>query len=683
MTAPDSTTDSTADTSGEKLSASELSLLKRAALLMALICIISTLLFNTLAAASANPLLIGLGAWFAWCGIVGAIHYLCFRLAARDEADAEYNRALKSRAKSHNRVGSSDPLVEGGPYLPEFMRRWQWVVLFGGLLFASLVVSAVLRAPAREPIREGLQLAAVSALGVGCVLYFLQHFGNAVQARLQTGVLNGLLHLTRIAVWVSLAAGALLLVQIVTARDFNAWLGWPLFAFTCLLVGETVIRYAGRFYQPTELRDTTSPAGVSLLLDAVLGRGNGWSAAVAGFEKLVGAKLSELWILQFIRQTIPAAVLGTALLAWLSTCFTTIPTGSRGVRVLLGSYQNEALLPGLHFTWPTPFERVEILATELVRTISLGFDKDLEGALLWTEKHVEGEKNLLIGNGETLLTINIPILYRIANPVAFLETTSDPDQALASLAERKLTLLAGRRDSFAMMTDKRSFNAGQDFISNGTVVPSAATTDIEFRPVGSTLLITPNINDDRTVMLRLLQEESRVVQNGADVLVPDGRGGFVNRDIDIVASQTASGTFAAKHGQTVAIGGLIREEILERRSQIPLLGDIPILGLAFRSQNAGRQRQEIILLMTPYIISTPVEAESVSRHLVESNSMHPLAPLGEGSLDLYREKDVLQPATDELDYDANWKPKIEEWKEEHLPVRKAVPVATPRGPFKR
>jgi len=229
----------------------------------------------------------------------------------------------------------------------------------------------------------------------------------------------------------------------------------------------------------------------------------------------------------------------------------------------------------------------------------------------------------------------------------------------------------------------RSFNAGQDLITDGTVIPSAASTDIEFRPVGSTLLITPNINDDRTVMLRLLQEESRVVQNGADVLVPDGRGGFVNRDIDIVASQTASGTFAAKHGQTVAIGGLIREDILERRSQIPLLGDIPILGLAFRAQETGRNRQEVILLMTPYIISTPVEAEAVSRRLVESNSMHPLAPSGEGSLELYGEEDVLQPSTDELDYDANWKPKIEEWKEEHLPVRRAVPVSRPRGPLKR
>ena len=171
---------------------------------------------------------------------------------------------------------------------------------------------------------------------------------------------------------------------------------------------------------------------------------------------MLGVKLREVWIVRYLRQTIELIVVGTVILGWLSTCFTEVPAGSRAVRVLFGRYQPVALNPGLHLTWPWPIEQLEIVATESIRQVSLGFDKDLSGPILWSEPHFEGEKNLLVGDGESLLTIDVPIFYRIADPVRFLETTTDAEKALLVLAERKLIQIAGSRGSFEIMTSERA-----------------------------------------------------------------------------------------------------------------------------------------------------------------------------------------------------------------------------------
>jgi regulator of protease activity HflC (stomatin/prohibitin superfamily) len=90
-----------------------------------------------------------------------------------------------------------------------------------------------------------------------------------------------------------------------------------------------------------------------------------------------------------------------------------------------------------------------------VEQISLGFEYDLGGPALWTEVHYEGEKNLLVGNGEELLSISIPIYYRIKDPIEYLKTTTDAREALISLAYRQLLRVTEARDSFRVMTVER------------------------------------------------------------------------------------------------------------------------------------------------------------------------------------------------------------------------------------
>jgi len=57
-----------------------------------------------------------------------------------------------------------------------------------------------------------------------------------------------------------------------------------------------------------------------------------------------------------------------------------------------------------------------------------------------------------------------------------------------------------------------------------------------------------------------------------------------------------------KDGQTIVIGGLFRDSISTTRSQVPVLGDIPIAGVLFRGTKDTVKREEVIIMLTPHIV---------------------------------------------------------------------------------
>ena len=190
----------------------------------------------------------------------------------------------------------------------------------------------------------------------------------------------------------------------------------------------------------------------------------------------------------------------------------------------------------------------------------------------------------------------------------------------------------------------RSFTGGGNLLNNAGVVGNlGATTAIEFRPVGTTLMITPSINADRTVTLRILQERSNIVQDGATLQIPNGLGGFTAQSVDTVASKTFSGTIVAKDGMTVALGGLIDESANDNRQEVPVLGKLPVLGILFRDQITGRGRTELVLMIRPYIFNTPQEASFLSDQLVGELSLHPSAPHARGTLSTFAPHEVVRP----------------------------------------
>ncbi len=153
--------------------------------------------------------------------------------------------------------------------------------------------------------------------------------------------------------------------------------------------------------------------------------------------------------------------------------------------------------------------------------------------------------------------------------------------------------------------------------AGGVVTPGKITYETETRDVGITLNILPKINADKTVTLSILQDSSSVLEK-AVTLPPITVGNAVqNFQIDSVKTANIEGIVVARDGLTVAIGGLISRSKNNDVRKVPLLGDLPLVGNLFQSKDQSNQSNELVLLITPHIITNPSEAEDVSHEVVE------------------------------------------------------------------
>lgn len=191
--------------------------------------------------------------------------------------------------------------------------------------------------------------------------------------------------------------------------------------------------------------------------------------------------------------------------------------------------------------------------------------------------------------------------------------------------------------------------SGQVVIGERQTV-TAPATEFEYQDVGTMLLITPNINADKTVTLRLLQENSEVQVNGGKI--PIYTSGSVEpvaqTAVDVVYSRSLTGTFVAKDGMTVMAGGLIRETEKEIHTRTPFLGSLPLIGWLFRGTEKGKQRTELIVLIKPHVISTPYEGGRISEELMKALSAHPASD-GRDSMGVFKKDDGPAPDRTVLD----------------------------------
>ncbi len=132
------------------------------------------------------------------------------------------------------------------------------------------------------------------------------------------------------------------------------------------------------------------------------------------------------------------------------------------------------------------------------------------------------------------------------------------------------------------------------YISTTTVTENAATQAIDFLKVGTHLIFRPFISDDGTIRLEVHPELStgnvRVVQG---LTLPDKETTEVTTNI------------MCPDGCSVILGGLIREDVADTISQVPLLGSVPVIGAIFRRKTETLERREIVVVITPHIVCEP------------------------------------------------------------------------------
>ncbi|MFA5659291.1 MAG: secretin N-terminal domain-containing protein [Oscillospiraceae bacterium] len=140
--------------------------------------------------------------------------------------------------------------------------------------------------------------------------------------------------------------------------------------------------------------------------------------------------------------------------------------------------------------------------------------------------------------------------------------------------------------------------SNKPYVTTQTTTPASgpATTaeTVNFIEVGVKLFVTPMIHGDGYITMKIRPE----VSSAAKSLVTS-----TNNEIPIVETSQAETTVMVKDNATVVIGGLIKEEDSKTINKVPLLGDLPFLGVIFRNENKTKEKTEIVIFLTPKIVS--------------------------------------------------------------------------------
>lgn len=177
----------------------------------------------------------------------------------------------------------------------------------------------------------------------------------------------------------------------------------------------------------------------------------------------------------------------------------------------------------------------------------------------------------------------------VAAIISALETITD----ITIMANPKI-LAVNKQLGQVYIGTKLGYREGDKVDDSGTLEEGS----VKFLDTGTKLSFRPYIGNDGFIRM--------------DIHPKDSSGDLVD-GVPQETSAELSTNIIVKDGQTVVIGGMFRDVVTSTRNQVPLLGNIPLLGAAFQGKDDNSVRQEVIVLMTPHIIEVPDELEGEER----------------------------------------------------------------------
>lgn len=166
-----------------------------------------------------------------------------------------------------------------------------------------------------------------------------------------------------------------------------------------------------------------------------------------------------------------------------------------------------------------------------------------------------------------------------------------------TLAEPNLTALSGQEARFL---------AGGEYpipVASAPDDGGGRTVTVEFKPFGVELNFTPVVVDGDIINLTVNAAVSSI-----DPIITFTSGGIT---LEGFKRREISTTVEMRDGQSFAIAGLLQDDFTNLNTQVPWLGDVPILGALFRSADYQRAQTELVIIVTPHLV-TPVSGEALA-----------------------------------------------------------------------
>jgi pilus assembly protein CpaC len=217
-----------------------------------------------------------------------------------------------------------------------------------------------------------------------------------------------------------------------------------------------------------------------------------------------------------------------------------------------------------------------VLDGDLNITNQSGVNSGVGGSLT-----ASAQSNGAIGFGFGVGSLNIGIL------IEALEARG----VARSLAEPNLTALSGQ---------PARFFAGGEY---PVPISDAGEVSVQFKPFGIELTFVPTVVDGDVINLQLTASVSSIDKSNGVVV-----NGF---PIDGFRRRETSTTVEMRDGESFAIAGLLADDFADISGQVPWIGDVPILGALFRSAEYERRQTELVIIVTPHLVS-PTRGEALA-----------------------------------------------------------------------
>ncbi len=248
-----------------------------------------------------------------------------------------------------------------------------------------------------------------------------------------------------------------------------------------------------------------------------------------------------------------------------------------------------------------------VVSTDVQQNDGFGVDVSIIGNLSFSQftNPLSGAQQLLNGSvqkGEGVANASNTNVTNIKDPTLQVGVISDDVSVFLKLLDSVTdTTVLARPRVMALNRQRAQILIGQRTgYLNSTTTQTSTTQSVEFLDSGIKLIFRPFISSDGSIRMELAPSVSEATKSSTATV------GGNTMEVPNESTSEIVTNVRVKNGQTLVLGGLFKEKTVIDRRQVPGLGDVPLIGNAFKGYNDDLHREEIIFLVTPTIVKDEI-----------------------------------------------------------------------------
>jgi general secretion pathway protein D len=288
-------------------------------------------------------------------------------------------------------------------------------------------------------------------------------------------------------------------------------------------------------------------------------------------------------------------------------------TTAQGARIVADELNNAVLvysLPGEYAKIEATLKRLDLPLTQVLieaSIIEVTLGDELQFGLQWyfTDKARGGRVGTgvfsTVGGG-ALGPALAGFSYTLTNSLGQVRAVLNAlaDKSLVKVISSPSLMVLDNHTAGIAVGNQQPIQSGQTVTTGGNI-----STSIQYKDTGVNLQVTPSVSAENVVTMSINQAVTDVGQ----IDTATGQRSFLQRQI--------VSKVAVRSGETLVLGGLIRDNDTTGRSGLPLLSDIPVFGALFGTQTRSVSRTELLVVITPRVVRSDIDAREVGAELRE------------------------------------------------------------------